>query len=550
MQNIKITLLLIAIFILSNGLALAGENYVKPKLILLIVADQFAYNYLARFKSKFSKQGFNYLLNNGVYCANCHYDHANLQTACGHSIISTGAYPWATGIIANQWFDRVKNVVTTSVNDASKQLVGSNGVGSSPHFLNSTTIGDELKLANRASKVFSLSIKDRVAVLLAGRMANLALYFDDNTGCFVSSTQYCTELPYYIKDYNEKHFVDNYLSQPWNRLLPEAEYASQSRSDDYFYEQGLTDDGKKFPHSVATSNSKYKSFASTPFANQALTDLAKIIIDKEHLGQDDNCDLLCIGYSSGDYIGHNFGPYSQEMQDLVLRLDSNLNDLFKSVKASIGLENVLIVFTADHGVSPIPEYLSDLGLPGGRVDYKQITNSLNATLASKLGKGEWIQAFEPPNLYLNLNTIDQNNVRQQDVEALVANLTHNYKGVAEVFTASQFYNNKLPNSPYAKQARRSYYFGRSGELFVILKPGFIFSTINLGTNHGTPYSYDAQVPLLFAGNNLNNKVLFNRVSPADIAPTVLSRLGLEFTSQSEGNVIQLPLNEVFGPKNQ
>ncbi len=549
MQVIK-KLLFLSFLVLLLIIPAQASNYIKPKLIVLIVADQFAYNYLNRFKSKFNKRGFNYLLNNGSDCVNCKYAHATLQTACGHSIISTGAYPWATGIIANQWYDRAKKSVITSVSDPSCQVTGGNGYGASPHLLNSTTIGDEMKLAfNNQSKVISVSIKDRVAVLLAGRLANLAIYYDDKTGNFITSSHYANDLPFYLKDFNEKHIVDNYCAKPWERLLPEANY-TESRKDDYFYEQGITDDGKKFPHSIASSPIKYQLFPLTPFANDTLTQIAKTVMEKERMGTHDKTDLLCIGYSAGDYIGHSFGPYSQESEDLVLRLDNNLQELFNYIDAGIGLKNTLIVFTADHGISPIPEYLQEIGLPGGRIDYKQMTNSLNASLASKLGKGEWVEAFEPPNLYLNLNTIDQNNVHQQDVEALTANLVHGFKGVSEVFTANQFYNNKLPNSPYANAARKSYYFGRSGELFVILKPGYIFSTSNLGTNHGTPYRYDAQVPLIFCGTQIKPKTIFTQVAPCDIAPTILSLLDLEFTSNCEGKVINLDLNECYGPINQ
>lgn len=524
----------------------------QPKLVVLLMVDQFNYNYLARYQDKFANGGFRLLMDNGANFQNCRYKQATTLTAVGHSVVSAGAYPWSTGIVANNWYDRRKEKEVESTADESVQLIGGNGVGASAKALLGTTIGDEMKLAtNGRSKVISCSLKDRAALFMAGKSANSAYWWDERTGNFVSSSQFGVQLSDWVRVFNDRKIPDSYFSRPWQRLLSDSSYLASTR-DDYTYEHAIPGDGRQFPHVItggasACGQQYYSAFAASPFANQMLADFAKEAVDKEGLGQHQDPDLLAISFSATDLVGHAFGPDSQETEDMILRLDQTLANLFQYLNQRIGMDKCLIVLCADHGVMPIPELLKERGLEAGRIDPKSFKTLLDSALDQKLGNDDWISSFQPPNLYLNLNTIDKQKYRQPDVEALAAKLSHSIAGVGDVYTAFQFFMNQLPSGPHAQAAQKSYYWGRSGELYIMPKPGYIFSSEPTGTSHGSPYGYDAQVPLLIMGPAVQAGRYTNDASPADIAPTIAAFLGINAPSQSEGRVLTECVGQVFGP---
>ncbi|MBS1952808.1 MAG: alkaline phosphatase family protein [Cyanobacteria bacterium SZAS-4] len=514
----------------------------RPKLVVLLIADQFSYNYIPRYLDKFTSGGIKLLMDRGATFTDCKFANASTQTAVGHSIISTGAYPWATGIVGDDWYDRRKNKPISAVSDEAMKVVGANGTGSSSHFMQGTTIGDQMKLAtNGRSKVVTISLEDRSALLLAGKLANGAYWWDTKTGAFVTSAQFGTELAGWAQAFNDTHYADKYLGKPWQRLLPETQYTA-STHDDYPHEKGIAGDGKQFPHVItgganAPGEAYYSAFAMTPWSNQMICDFAKEAIDKENLGLHTDPDMLSISFSAGELLGGAFGPYSQEVEDLTLRLDQSISGLIQHIDQKVGLDNCLIVFTADHGVAPIPEFLKERGMDSSRIDVKNFKTALDSQLDARLGPEDWVESFEPPNLYLNLNAIDRQKYRQPDVEALSAKMAHSIAGVGEVYTAAQFFTNQLPSGPLMDAVRKSYYWGRSGELFVMPRPGHIFISESTGTATGSPYNYDTQVPLIMSGSNVQNGRFGQSSSPADIAPTITTILGIEQPSLCEGRVL-------------
>ncbi len=529
-------------------LALSGQ----PKLVLLIVVDQFCYDYLSRFQDRFGAGGFKYLLDNGADYVNCHYKHANTVTAVGHSIISTGAYPWATGVIANDWYSKRKEKEVEAVDDDTVQMVGSNGPGASCRTMAGTTIGDEMRLAtNGRSKVISCSIKDRAALMLAGRMASGAFWFDTRTGHMVSSSQFGSTLPGWVSAFNDKRVADSYFGKPWQRLLPENLYNASSK-DDYTYERSLPSDGRLFPHVInggASSPSQpfYDTFTHTPFANQMLADFAKESIEKENLGGRDVPDMLAVSFSSTDLVSHYFGPNSQEVEDVFLRLDQTLASLFQYVDQKVGLDKTLIVCSSDHGGMPIPEFLKDKGLDAGRIDPKSLRSVLELALDQKLGADDWISSFQPPNLYFNRNTIAKQKVRKQDVEDIAAQTAESIPGVGEVYTAFQFYMNQMPPSPFTDAVKRSYFVSRSGDVIIWPRSGYIFSSEQNGSSHGSPFRYDTQVPLIMMGPGIRSGRYAQEASPADIAPTLSALLHINSPSLCEGRVLNEALSPLNGP---
>ncbi|MBU6455383.1 MAG: alkaline phosphatase family protein [Cyanobacteria bacterium REEB67] len=522
----------------------------RPKLVLLIVAQELTLSGMNRFADKFGSGGLRFLSDSGANFSACKFDTASAQSASGNATIVTGAHPWAHGIVADQWFDRRKGKSISCVADDGSQLVGANAGGASSKFLQGTTIGDQMKLAsNGRSKVFSIGVADSQALLLGGRLANLALWFDDRTGNFVTGSQYAHDLPSWAKAFNELRQAEKYSGKPWQRLLPENQYGSATR-DDYQYERALPGDGKLFPHVISSpmpGGGAYSTLAATPMANQMVLELARDAFEKENLGTHADADYLAVGLSAGGKLIDYFGPNSQEAQDLLLRMDQGISGLLTAIDQKVGLNNCLIIFTADSGASPIPEFAKERGLEAGRIDPKSFKTFLDSTLDNRLGQADWIESFDPPHVYLNFKAIDDNKYRQPDVETLAAKVAHNIPGVSEVITSAQLYANTVPNGPASDAVRKSYYWGRSGELFIIPKPGYVFSTENTGTANGSPYTYDTQVPLLIYGAGIQSGHYQAAVSPADIAPTIAGLLGIESPSLCEGKALTPALSPLYGP---
>ena len=528
----------------------------QPRLVLLLVIDQFCYDYLSRYNDKFGPNGFRYLQDHGANFINCRYKQATTQTAVGHSVIASGGYPWSTGVVANQWYDRRTNREVAAVSDDGTQMVGSNGTGGSCKSMLGTTFGDQLKLStNGRSKVFSISLKDRGALFLAGKLANGAYWWDPRVGSFVSSSQFGTTLPSWVKTFNEQHYADQYYGRAWQRLLPETQYTASTK-DDSPYESGIPGDGKQFPHVITGGGSTpgepfYNAFEMTPWSNQMLLDLAKEAVEKGGLGQHADADVLAVSLSASDRIGHAFGPYSQEAEDLMLRLDQSLGSFMQYINQKIGLNKCVVVLTGDHGAVPCPEMLKERGqsrgLDCGRIDPVSFKNVLDSAMDARLGQDDWISSFVPPNVYLNLSAIDRQKYRQPEVEALAAKLAHSVAGIGDVYTAAQFYTNQLPNGPLSDSVRRSYFWGRSGELYVVPKPGYIFSGEACGTSHGCPYSYDAQVPMIMMGTTIQSGRYGQDSSPADIAPTISAILNITMPPLAEGRVLQEAIGQLYGP---
>lgn len=536
-----VVLTLVSLTFAQFSLPAMAQANGRTRLVLLLVGDQFSYNYLARYQDKFTSGGFRLLLDRGANYTNCRYQHATTQSAVGHAIIATGSYPWANGIVADEWYNRRKARNLTAVSDDNAQLVGANGTAGSTRLLQGTTIGDQMKLAsNGRSKVIAVSLKDKSSLLMGGRLATNAWWWDTKTGAFVTSSQYGREVPSWVQAFNDQHYSEKFVGKPWQRLMPETQYGASTR-DDYPHERPLPNEGRQFPHVIGAAGAAgepfYTSFAMTPWANQMLCDFSREAIEREALGQHTDADLLAVSFSSGELLGQSFGPYSQEVEDLCLRLDQSLANLFQYVDQKIGLDNCLIVFTADHGVVPMPEFLKERGVDGGRVDPKVFKNLLDSALDQRLGQDDWIEAFEPPNLYLNLGSIEKQKFRQPEVEALASKLALTVPGIGEAYTAGELLLNQLPSGPYTEAVRKSYYWGRSGELYIMPKPGYIFISETNGTNSGSPYVYDTQVPLLLMGGQVQGGRYGHAASPADVAPTIATILGIESPALCEGKVL-------------
>jgi arylsulfatase A-like enzyme len=477
-----------------------------PKLVVAIVVDQFRYDYLTRFRSEYTG-GLKRMLEDGANFTNARYRHTPTVTAVGHSTFLTGATPSTSGIIANEWWDRDTRSSVTSVSDPRTRLLGGGGAGSSPRRLLQSTVGDELKLSGRGGKVIGVSIKDRSAILPSGHSADGAYWFDPASGNFVSSTYYFNSLPAWVADTNKTHPADKYAGQEWMRhKMPEAGRA-------------LNDEVE-----------------ATPYGNELIQLMALKALGAEKLGTTSGkTDLLAVSYSSNDYVGHRYGPDSEEVHDMALRVDKLIGELLQAAETQAGAGNVLAVLTADHGVSPVPEENRKRKLPGGRLDLDQVKNTLNLVLEAKYGGSRWVEYASDSAVYLDLSAIGAQKLSVTEVENVAATALRGIPHIARVYTRTQLLNGSQQNDEVGISLRNGFNAARSGNLLFILEPYWVFGAT--GTTHGTPYDYDTHVPVLFLGPQIKAGRYNANVAPNDIAPTVATILDIETPSGSSGRVL-------------
>lgn len=522
----------------------ANLTAAKPvKLVVGIVIDQFRFDYLQRFEDQFAEGGFKRLLKSGAVFTNANYIHTPTYTACGHGTFMTGAPPAMTGIIGNEWYDRDLGKITTSVADDKgqfKTLGGKEGArAAAPHKLLGTTLGDEMRLATQGqAKVIGLSYKDRSAILPAGKRPNGAYWFDPNTGTFVSSTYYFNEQPEWVRKFNQEQHCNKYFGKKWERLLPDTAY-QRSAPDDAAYERKARY-GNTFPYTINGGEDKpgaryYAQFDASPFANEHLAALAKAAIENEALGADDITDLLTVSFSANDLVGHAYGPYSQEVQDMTLRTDRILAEFFNYLDKKIGLQNVVIALTADHGVAPVPEQVQGLGY-GGRLENKAVQDAVQLALSQRFGEDKWVLNFGNGNVYLNEAAIESHKLNTAEAEAVAQTAILKLPGINECLTRTQLMQGNIPATWIGKSVANGFYPQRNGNLVVVPQPFYFFGEASL-TTHGTPYSYDTHVPVIFYGAGIAPGHYASVSSPADIAPTLATLLKVQPPSNSIGRVL-------------
>jgi predicted AlkP superfamily pyrophosphatase or phosphodiesterase len=532
--------------------------------VLLIVVDQFRYDYLERFNDLFGANGFKRLMRDGASWTQSNYDHIPTYTAPGHATMMTGAFPAESGIVGNEWPDRTTGKRVTSVSDTTVTLLGGgqNEGASSPRRLMSSTVGDELRLAtNDRSKVIGISVKDRSAILPAGRHANAAYWFSTTSGSMVSSTYYFAEMPAWVTAFNNTRPADKFFNAKWERLLPESEYLKRAGADSPTWENigNQPGDTNAFPHTItggATTAGRafYNALDYTPFSNDLLLSFAQQAITNEQLGQDDDTDVLTVSFSANDYVGHRYGPYSQEAMDITLRVDRQIGALLDFVNSKVGLANTLVAFTADHGVAPIPEHAGALGLGGTRLKAQDVLGPINAAISAKYNpqnktpdptadylfkndRGTTADAFMNSNIYFNYAALKRDGVSLDEITQLAGEAALTVPGIARYFTRSQLQRGATSiTDPIERRAVHGFYPPRSGDLVLIPEPyKYLGETIT--ATHGSPYFYDTNVPTIIMGAGITPGRYYEAATPADIAPTLCALLGVTRPTSSTGRVL-------------
>ncbi len=520
MFRAKLTVLLA---LLLAALACFGSAYqASPKLVVIVVIDQFRADYLERYHQEFVPNGFRLFTDRGAYFPACYFEYANTRTAPGHATIATGAYSSAHGIFSNEWWDPAQKKMVSSVEDNTTKLIGADveGIGSSPHKLLAGTIGDALRLATQGqSRVYGISLKDRAAILTTGFSANGAFWIDHDSGVWVTSTYYMSSPPHWLLSFNGEGSAKKYLNQEW-KDSDGTVLASTAPRD--------SANGKPLSY--------FDLVGPTPFANDYEFDFARELIKQEQLGYGTVTDLVVISLSANDILGHEVGPDAPQMHAMALALDRQIGDFIGFLSQQYGQGNFWVVLTADHGVAPLQATDRHLNIPGGSPSNSELKEQLDKQLEARLHKpGDYIRAVSYPIVFVRDEAFPPN-TSEADAENYVAEAMKS-DGFLNAFTKEQMGSGELPPTALGHLYLNSYSPYGGAWVMGVPMPFAYAASGQAIANHGAPYSYDQHVPLAFYGAAFKTGVYPDQVEPIDLAPTLAVMLGINRPTSSTGRVL-------------
>jgi hypothetical protein len=522
----SVVLATIVALVLASIPAVGSAYNAHPKLVVVIIIDQFRGDYLERYRDQFGEGGFRLLLDHGANFTDCNYDYANTRTAPGHATLFTGAYSNDHGIAANEWWDPKKKKMVTSVEDDDTKLVGiapdqtKNRAGASPHNLLADTLGDELKLATQGkSRVFGISLKDRAAILPAGFAADGAYWIEPKSGAWITSTYYRADLPKWAQDFNTGNRAAKYWDRDWKNTNGDVMRSTAHRKGRDGGDAGF-----------------YEVIGSTPFANEYELEFAKELVVYENLGAGQATDLLAISLSPNDILGHQVGPDSPEMAAMALALDRELADFFTFLGHQVGLANTWIALSADHGISALPDVAKKLRIPAANLEAGKLEAQINAALTAKFSPGHAANyiKFDYPDAWLDQDAFAAAHVKEHDAETAVGEAMKQ-AGLRDYFTKSQLAEGQVPDTALGKKFLHSY--TPEGGWYVMGVPEIYTVGSSKGTDHASPYTYDTHVPLAFYGLPFRPGTYRTHAEPVDLAATLASLLGINAPTHAVGRVL-------------
>ncbi|WP_100616276.1 alkaline phosphatase PafA [Confluentibacter citreus] len=549
MKNI---LYLIVVFVVSlsckaqnNASKVVETTTSNPKLVVGIVVDQMRYDYLTRFYSKYGEGGFKRMIGDGFNCKNNHFNYVPTYTGPGHASVYTGTTPKYHGIIGNDWYDKEQRKSVYCAGDDTVESIGTTDKAGkmSPHRMKTTSFTDENRLFTQMrGKTIGIALKDRGSILPAGHTANAAYWFHGkDEGNWITSTFYMNELPKWVADFNDKKSVATYFKE-WNTLYDINTY-TESGSDLNNFEEGYK--GKEtatFPYdleSLRANNGNFEIIKLSPYGNDITTDFALAAMEGEQLGKDNFTDVLTISYSTPDYIGHNFGVNSKEIQDTYIRLDKDLERLFNYLDTNVGKNEYTVFLTADHAAVEVPAYLQSNRIPAGYFDNSGFRKKISQFLVSKFGASDLIENISNNQIFLNRIKLLEMNLILEDVQQVIVNEIITYKHIDKAYTGSSL-TNSVFSSGIESLLQMGYNQKRSGDVVFVLDPSVI-SYSEKGSTHGSSFNYDTHVPLLFFGKGIKHGETLQKTEITDIAPTMSALLGISFPNASTGKPLEFVL---------
>ncbi|MFT5697938.1 MAG: putative AlkP superfamily pyrophosphatase or phosphodiesterase [Desulforhopalus sp.] len=553
-----VVILLFSFLFLIPASALASNSQ-SPKMIVQITIDGLRGDLPYKYMDRYGSGGFKYFMDEGVVYTNSHYQYSNNETIVGHTTLATGAHPAVHGMIGNLWLDQSTGELSYNIEDPDYEIIGSVSFvdkkteldptqraartdGRSPRAIRTSTFSDELLLSsNGQAKIFAVSVKDRGAVPLAGH-GGKAFWFNKQSGEFISSTFYYDEYPDWVDEWSGKKLADNFTNKHWELSHDAGSYVLKDR-DDRPYEIDMRGYGRTFPHPFG-DNPKllYTLLTLSPVGDELTLDFAKTLIKNEQLGTDAITDYLAVSFSSTDYVNHVFGPSSLEMEDNLLRLDRTLADLVGYIDEKIGLKNVVIVLSADHGTPEAPEQMAEIGLDVHRLSPERVKNdNVEERLQKQFGFGkELIQIYSHPYIYLNRSMITEKGLDQMEVERAVAEEVMKIPGIAAAISSRELQQSDYINPMFSTHVKNNYHPLRSGDIYVIQEPyNHLVSdeSTPLAAMHGSPWEYDTFVPMMFAGAGIKAGFVERSVHPIDIAKTLSAIMKIKAPSGAVGDVL-------------
>ncbi|NEN22446.1 alkaline phosphatase family protein [Cryomorpha ignava] len=527
-------------FLFHFSLAYAQKTENAPKLVVGIVVDQMKNEFLYRYADQYSEGGFLRLMNEGFYAANHQYTYMPTSTAPGHASIYTGTTPAVHGISANNWYDPHAKEIFYCVGDNSVKSVGlSTSAGQrSPKNLKTTTITDELKLFwNFRSKVISVSLKDRGAILPAGHLANGAYWYND--GVFITSSFYMDELPQWVTDFNNSGLANAYIKKGWQRFSPDLEYKA-STADDSPYEMIFAEEDRpvlpKNLKKLAPHNRNADILKLTPFGNSIVLDFALKAIEEEELGKDAITDFLSVSFSSTDEIGHVYGTRAIEVEDTYIRLDADIAKLLNTLDEQIGKDNYIVFLTGDHGSAEVAQFSLDNKLPGGYIDTDSAAKALEEVMLTLHPSGmDLVETLEGNELYFDKEKVAAAGLKISDLAEAVAERFAYFPGIYAAYPTADIVKSASEEFPI-KNLKRGIYPAVASDVIWVLNSGWM-DYGSVGTQHGTPWKYDTHVPFILYGKGVKKGKIYRETNIRDIAPTLSMILQIPLPSGTTGTPI-------------
>ncbi|GAA4316837.1 alkaline phosphatase family protein [Pontixanthobacter gangjinensis] len=519
----------------------------KPKLVVGIVVDQMRYDYLTRFWDQFGNDGFKRLVNNGYTFKNTHFNYVPTYTGPGHASVFTGTTPAYHGIISNSWFNKFEGQFVYCVNDSSVKSVGTQTRAGemSPNRMLSTTFADENRLHTQMKgKTIGVALKDRGAILPAGHTANAAYWFEGGSEAnWITSTYYMQELPEWVQKFNASDRAESYL-KTWEPLREISTY-SESGVDANDFEGGFN--GKEtatFPYDLkklAADNGNYNLIKATPFGNDLTAEFAKAAIKGESLGQDDITDVLTLSFSSTDYVGHNFGVNSKEVQDTYIRLDLAIADVLKYLDQNVGEGEYTVFLTADHGAVDVPNYLKSRKIPAGNFSDSDLISRIGKFVSEEFNSEDLIENISNNQVFFNYEELQKKKLDSRELQEKLSHFILQQDNISRVFTREQLESGSFDKG-IGSLIENGYHQKRSGDLVYVLDPGFIVFP-ETGTTHGSGFSYDTHAPLIFFGKGIKKGSTYSEAYINDIAPTISALLGIAFPNAATGKPLYIMLDK-------
>lgn len=549
MKKYFITTFLIFIFcspILTQNIKKPNQSLpsAKPKLVIGIVIDQMRWDYLYRFQENYTERGFKRLMS-GTDCTYTYYNYAPTYTGPGHASIYSGSTPALSGIAGNTWYERNTQKFVYCVADSNFNTVGSSSKSGamSPHYLQCSSIGDQMKIADcKGAKVFGIALKDRSAILPTGHSADAAYWFDGSNGAMITSSYYMDSLPAWVQEFNNQKYAEEYLSHEWTPFSPLQGFHTCSEDALPYEGKFAGEENSAFPHNFTESKkTSLDIIRTTPFGNTLTIQFAEQLITNESLGQDEHTDLLSISFSAPDYIGHKFGPQSMEIEDCYTRLDKELAAFLNFIDDKVGLNNTLIFLTADHGAAEVPQYLLDMNIPAGILNSKnEITDPCKKWLQENYKDSTIFLAYDNQQIYLDRKKIQDSKI---DFDKLCKDLSSIYQSNDHILSTLPSRDMMLMDTKLElyDNVKRGLHPTRSGDICFVLQPGW-FEDWTYGTTHGSSYTYDNHVPLLWYGWRVKEQKIYDKLYVTDIAATLSQILKIQEPNACVGH----PIVELMG----